>query len=143
MEFVVTTADVKMYVVAFRFDPVDVFRRDEQYSFVPGNRQPAGVYSRRRKSLQAGYDPVHFVAVELPSNAVLGAGQSALKPLSADRLKQIVNGISRPMSQPYLVPVRPRVSRKTHSSGVLGATSTRYGSSFTVIAILVINHLRS
>ena len=29
-EFVATIADVKTYVVAFSFDPVDVFRRDEQ-----------------------------------------------------------------------------------------------------------------
>src|SRR5215472_15725783 len=92
-KFVVTIADVKTYVVAFSFDPVDVFRRDEQYSSVLGNRQPVRVHSRRGKPFQAGYDPVHLVAVELPSNSVLGASQSALKPLFADRFKQIVNGI--------------------------------------------------
>ena len=53
-EFVVTTAGVETYVVAFSFDPVDVFRRDEQYSSVLGNRQPVRVYSRRGKPLQAG-----------------------------------------------------------------------------------------
>ena len=52
-EFVVTIADVKAYVVAFCFDPVDVFRRDEQYSSVLGNRQPVRVYSRRGKPPQS------------------------------------------------------------------------------------------
>ena len=33
-----------------------------------------------------------------------------------------VDGIAMP--QPYLVPVSPIVSRNTHSSGVLGSTST-------------------
>src|SRR5215831_1445012 len=86
-EFVVTIPDVKTYVVAFSFDPVDVFRRDEQHSPVLANRQPARVNLRRGKPLQAGYDPVHLVAVELPSNSVLGASQSALKPLLADGFK--------------------------------------------------------
>jgi len=48
-----------------------------------------------------------------------------------------------PMPQPHLVPVSPRVSRSTHSSGVSGVASIRYDFSFTVIAMLLINHTRS
>src|SRR5215831_7171812 len=36
------------------------------------------------------------------------------------------------MPQPYLVPVRPSVSRSTHSSGVSGSTSTCCGCSLMV-----------
>src|SRR6516225_7749826 len=38
------------------------------------------------------------------------------------------------MPQPYLVPVRPIVSRNTHSSGVLGSTSTVARSSAAITA---------
>lgn len=37
-EFMFTISDVKTYVVAFCFDPVDIFRRDEQYASVLGKR---------------------------------------------------------------------------------------------------------
>src|SRR5437870_12340789 len=36
------------------------------------------------------------------------------------------------MPQPYLVPVRPTFSRNTHSSGVLGSTSTVWDCPLTV-----------
>ena len=49
-EFVLTIADVKTYVVAFSFDPVDVFCRDKQYSSVLGNRQPVRICSRLRQA---------------------------------------------------------------------------------------------
>ena len=53
-EFMFTISDVKTYVVAFSFDPVDVFRRDKQYASVLGNRQPIRMFPFRREPLQAG-----------------------------------------------------------------------------------------
>src|SRR2546430_10468864 len=41
----------------------------------------------------------------------------------ASPLRWTVQAPQSAMPQPYLVPVRPSVSRNTHSSGVLGSTS--------------------
>jgi hypothetical protein len=40
------------------------------------------------------------------------------------------------MPQPYLVPVSPRTSRKTQSSGISGSTSTVYGCWLIVRCIM-------
>jgi hypothetical protein len=43
-----------------------------------------------------------------------------------------------PMPQPYLVPTRPIVSRKTQSNGVSGSTSTSWDCPFTERATMLI-----
>jgi len=49
--------------------------------------------------------------------------------------KCTVHAPHNPMPQPYLVPVSPRLSRKTHKSGVSGSTLTGYEVLFTMMVI--------
>jgi hypothetical protein len=79
-EFMFTISDVKTYVVAFSFDPVHVFRRDKKYASVLGNRLQIRMFPFCRGPLQAGYDPAHFIVIELASYSLLGASESAFKP---------------------------------------------------------------
>src|ERR1700722_2928624 len=53
-EFVLTIANMKTYVVAFSFNPIDVFCRDEQHSPVLGNRQSVRIRLRCGKPIQTG-----------------------------------------------------------------------------------------
>jgi hypothetical protein len=92
-EFVLTISDAKTHIVAFSFNPIDVFRRDKQYAAVLGDRQPIRMFLRCRELFQAGYDPAHFTVIELASYSLLGASKSAFKSLLPKRLEQLVNGV--------------------------------------------------
>ena len=92
-EFVLASADVKAYVVAISFDPIDVLGRDKLHSSVCRSRQPVRIGLDCGKSVQAGYDAVQLVMLELASNSPLGASDSPLKPIFPDRFQQIVNAV--------------------------------------------------
>src|ERR1700730_2656430 len=82
-----------------------------------------------------------MVVTSLPSARETGATQDRM----ASPLRWTVQAPHWAMPQPYLVPVKPRVSRRTQSRGVEGSTSRFTRCRFTVkeiIGTLPLKHLK-
>src|SRR5437660_11818023 len=73
-----------------------------------------------------------MVVTSLPAARDTGATQD----LTASPLRWTVQAPHCAMPQPYLVPVKPRLSRKTQSRGVEGSTSTFTRCRFTLKEII-------
>src|SRR5437016_14516124 len=79
-----------------------------------------------------------MVVTSLPAARDTGATQD----LTASPLRWTVQAPHCAMPQPYLVPVKPRLSRKTQSRGVEGSTSRFTRSRFTLKEIIETPPLR-